>query len=255
MFAFFAPAAAQGINPGTLPPQEILGIVQDGGFDPLGQPVRRGPNYVLRAVDDSDREVSVVINARTGGIVSVTPVTTASRVPPGGSIGPYERITPGYVPPGPPGYRGAPTVIYEDDEPVYARPPAPGAPLPRGATARSTSRNAPTPGYGMRTQAPADVEDDDAPDSRPLRSTEIPPPAEKQDGLLPPPPERFPQRAAPAAPAKPKPVKRAAATPPKSAPLPKPRPADMEKTAPSSPDETAPPADSINKSDPAAVPH
>ena len=42
-------------------------------------------------------------------------------------------------------------------------------------------------------------------------------------GMLPPPPERFPQRAAPAAP--PKPVKRAAAVPPKQAPLPKPKPA------------------------------
>jgi hypothetical protein len=212
---------AQG-QPGSLPPREIIEIVRSGGFDPLGQPLRRGPNYVLRAVDDTDREVSVVINARSGDILSVTPVATASRLPPGSSMGPYERMAPGYVPPGPPrAYRSSPPVVYEDDGPPgYGRPPAPVPNVPSGY-ARPQNPNA----------MPADRDDDGyppAPNSRPLRSSEIPPPAGGQDGLLPPPPERFPQRAAPPAAPKPKPVQRAASAPPKIAPLPKPRPSTVD---------------------------
>jgi hypothetical protein len=241
MFAFVAPAAAQGYEPGTLPPQEVVGIVRSGGFDPLGQPVRRGPNYVMRAVDDYDREVRVVINARSGDILSVTPVATASRVPPGGSMGPYQRMAPGYVPPpGPQGVaRGNPPMIYEDDEPVYRRPPAPVPNAPLGYLARPQAPGAAPPNTMARpapgAAPPADADDDEASapaDSRPIRSTELPPPAGQQDGLLPPPPERFPQRAQPAAPPKPKPVKRAAATPPKAAPLPKPRPSSADAPPP-----------------------
>jgi hypothetical protein len=234
MFAFVAPAAAaQVYERGALPPVEILGIVRDGGFDPLGQPLRRGPNYVLHAVDEDDHEVRMVINARTGQILSVTPSATAMRLPPAGSIGPYERMAPRYVPPG--AYRGAPPVVYEDDVPVvYGRPPVTGT-LPPGAGTRG-----PIP--------PAEIEDDSAPDGRPLHSTELPPPAGPQDGLLPPPPERFPQRAAPATTPNPKPVKRAAAGPAKSTPLPKPKPAAQAappepapQVAPSSPQPNAAP--------------
>ena len=100
VLALSAPAAAQGyepgyepgFEPGGLPPHEILTILRSTGFDPLGQPVRRGPNYVLRAIDDNDREVRVVVNARSGDILSVTPVEIASRMPPpprgGVSMGP-----------------------------------------------------------------------------------------------------------------------------------------------------------------------
>jgi hypothetical protein len=236
MLAMSAPALAepmrlaQAYERGTLPPEEILDILRSGGFDPLGQPLRRGPNYVLRAVDDTDREVRVVINARSGDILSVTPVATASRLPPSGSMGPYERMAPGYLPPGPPGvYRGGPPVVYEDDGPPpgYGRPPAP-VPNVRSGSVRPPNPNA--------ARLDPDEEDASPPlNSRPLRSGEIPPPAGGQDGLLPPPPERFPQRAAPPAPPKPKPAQRAAAAPPKTAPLPKPRPNNADAPAPSSP--------------------
>jgi hypothetical protein len=59
-----------------------------------------------------------------------------------------------------------------------------------------------------------------------------------RSGMLPPPPERFPQRAAP--PAQPKPVKRAAAAPPKQAPLPKPKPAATSDVAPPAAPQAAP---------------
>ena len=93
---------AIGAGPAAaLPPHEILTILRSTGFDPLGQPVRRGPNYVLRAIDDNDREVRVVVSARSGDVLSVTPMQTASRMPPprgGITMGPYERMPPGYVP-------------------------------------------------------------------------------------------------------------------------------------------------------------
>jgi hypothetical protein len=226
-----APAAAeplrlaQAFEAGALPPYEVLTIVRSAGFDPLGQPFRRGPNYVLRAIGGDDREVRVVVSARSGDIVRVVPIETASRVPPRGGVtmGPYERMDgppPGYVAPAPRGYGAAPPADYEDDAPEAdaPRPPAgvPGAP-PRASDAPPPVISA-TPPRGSnisRRELPPPGE------PHVITATESPMPS--SDGLLPPPPERFPQRAvAPAA--KPKPVKRAAAAPPKQAPLPKPRP-------------------------------
>ncbi len=215
-----APAAAQGYGPGALPPHEILTILRSTGLDPLSQPVRRGPNYVLRAIDDADREVSVVVSARSGDVLSVTPVQTASRIPPSGGItmGPYEPMPRGWVPgsdqpeayrpPPPGGYRAGAPVVDDDDEPMVETRP----------------RALPPPG-GVATR------DVDASPSEPHVITADP----DRSGLLPPPPERFPQRVAPhAAPntaAKPKPAKSAAAAAPKPAPLPKPKPAQESKAA------------------------
>jgi cell division septation protein DedD len=57
-----------------LPPFEILTIVRSTGLDPLGQPLRRGSAYVLRAVDGYGEEVRVTVDARRGEILSVQPV-------------------------------------------------------------------------------------------------------------------------------------------------------------------------------------
>jgi hypothetical protein len=246
MLALTAPALAQGYapppgpppahGPGAMPPYEILSMLRSTGYEPMGQPVRRGPNYVLRAIDDRDREVSVVINARSGDILSVTPVQTASRVPPvppGGSMGPYERMPPGYIPPG--SYRPGPPVVDEDDGPPpqgYG-PPRPPAGMP-GAPPRSSNAVPPPRGGAMPP-------DDD--DGQPPSSSNVITADPDQGGALPPPPERFPQRVAPPPP--PKPVKRAAAAPPKQAPLPKPKPggnAAAPQALPPLPDKTPAPA-------------
>lgn len=245
MLTLSVPASAEPLRlaqaeAGVLPPREILDILRSDGFDPLGRPVRRGPNYVLRAVDDTDREVSVVVNARSGDILSVTPVRTASRIPPVGGVTARERMAPGYVPPG--AYRGAPMII-EDDEPI-ARPPAPVPSRPSGFVARP-----PAPGY-----VPPSA-DDDGPVSGTIRSTELPPPSGQQQGLLPPPPERFPQRAAPAAAPKPKPVQRAAAPTPKQTPLPKPRPGANMEAPQDAPSVSQPAAVPSQRSDDTSVPH
>ena len=215
-----------GCGPGGLPPHEIVTILRSTGLDPLGQPVRRGPNWRVwptRAIDEKDREVSVVVSARSGDVLSVTPVQTASRMPPprgGLTLGPYERMPPGYtmppaMPPG--GYRAGAPVVDEDDEPnISGNPNAPRPPgaLP-GAPPMRSSNAAPLPPRGGAM--PPD-DDDASPPSEPNVITADP----DRSGLLPPPPERFPQRAAPPAP--PKPVKRAAAAPPSRRRCPKPKP-------------------------------
>ena len=241
VLALSTPAAAQGYQPGAvppgavssgaMPPYEILTMLRSTGFDPIGQPMRRGPNYVLRAIDDNDREVSLVISARSGDILSVTPVQTASRMPPppGVSMGPYERMPPGYIPPsGPRGY-GPPVADEDDDVPPrgygYGAPRPPGAvpgPLPRSSNAAP-----PPPRGGSMQPDDDDVASPPSGSGAPNVITADP----DRSGMLPPPPERFPQRVAPAAPPKPKPVTRAAAAAPnttaaspKPAPLPKPKP-------------------------------
>jgi protein transport protein SEC31 len=222
--ALSAPAMAQGYQPqgyppqgyqpqgyeaGVMPPREIMGMLRSTGFDPLDRPVRRGPNYVLRAIDGNDREVTLVINGRNGRILSATPLRTASRMPPGApsgvTMGEWQRMPPGYTPPPgyvpQPGYRsGAPTA---DDE--YDNPPVQGVP-PRYGNNPPREYNPGQPG--------------DEADAQPQSDPQVIP-ADPESGPLPPPPERFPQRVTPP---QPKPLKRAAAAPPKTAPLPKPKP-------------------------------
>ena len=267
------PAAAQQVvTSGGLPPHEILTIVRSAGLDPLGQPVRRGIHYALRAIGDGDREVSVLVDARSGGIVSITPSATASRLPPrGGSLdrgavpvepgmapgvtyGPYERMPPGYIPPEPPGvYQAGPPVVYQgqpgmyrvgppvvyDDEPtiIYGtRPPAdiPGVP--------STVRRGPPP---VITATPSDE----------IASAEPDVVTPGRAGALPPPPDRFPQRLPPATAAKPKPDKKTVSAMPKQAPLPKPRPADASAAEPRSGVDAVPPLVPEKKPDVSAVPN
>jgi hypothetical protein len=217
VFATAAPAAAepqrlaQNHAGGSLPPYEILTIVRSTGLEPLGQPARRGAHYALRAVDAADREVRVLIDARSGRIVSVRPMAVASReLPSGVTLGPYERVPPpGHISPEPPVvYRRGPPAIYQE-EPLYGvRPPA-GIP---GASA-SVDDAAPPPVIRATPVERADL----APEQPSYSES-------NRTGVLPPPPERFPQRAPPPTAAKQKPAKRAVAALPKQAPLPKPRP-------------------------------
>jgi hypothetical protein len=279
------PAAAQ--QTGLLASGDILVIVRDAGLDPLGPPTRRsGTHYVVRAIGDGDREVNVTVDARSGGIVSISPARTTSRQPPPGAprggvlpgtaYGTYERLPPGAMPgdmpdeppgvysSGPPPviyggrgvYRTGPPIMVEEGPAVVygSRPPAdvPGAP---------TVIYGARPGFGV---PPADIQ------GAPPRSGVAPmvrggsspaiaanpqgEPALEADapggsGMLPPPPERFPQRLAPPPAAKPKPEKKSVSAAPKAAPLPKRRPADSGAKAG---DDVVPPAAPELQSD---VPH
>ena len=49
-----------------MPPHEILTIVRSTGMKPVSRPIRRGPVYVLRALDRAGEEVRVIVDARRG---------------------------------------------------------------------------------------------------------------------------------------------------------------------------------------------
>jgi len=83
---------------GEVPPYEVLAIVRSKGLAPLGRPRRQGTAYALRALDPSDREVQVTVDARTGRILRVvaTPGADAMAPPnpiPSGSTVPEESAS------------------------------------------------------------------------------------------------------------------------------------------------------------------
>jgi hypothetical protein len=197
---------AQGYAPGVLPPYEIMTIVRSTGLRPLDRPLRRGPTYVLHAVGRrGGPELRVVVDARYGDILSVRPVATAWRGPPGLTYGPYERVPPHYVRP-PNVYGNAPPDDDELPSSIYGPRPRTTLPPPRVSAA-------PLPDDPI-----ADPRSD-----RAIRDPRVIPATPEADlnGPLPPPPERFQRRPPPTA-AKPAP-KRAAAVE-TMPPLPKPRP-------------------------------
>jgi hypothetical protein len=214
------PPGPQAVRPpaaGLVPPHEVLTIVRSTGLNPLERPARRGANYALRAVEPDGQQVRVVVDARSGEILSVTPLRR-QQLAPGPGIAAAPALTPGpnvrrspddapdYIEPEP-GisriYRSDPPVIYESERPLIddTRPPAPVPNVRRGAA------------------VPPDTIDTMQP------TPQIISPEPGTGGLLPPPPERFPQRAAPQPEprAKPQP-RRAASALPRTPPLPKPRP-------------------------------
>jgi hypothetical protein len=230
---------AQGA-PDIMPPYEVLTIIRSTGLQPLDRPVRRGSTYVLRAIGRTGEEMRVVVDARYGDILSVTPTASASRAAPGvgARIGPYEPMDSDedLEPIGPPGlYRANPPVIYEPETaPVYGpRPPA-------GVTAAPRAAQSVTPGPGPTPGSPGS-------------SQAVITPEPGENGLLPPPPERFPQRAAPAPERKaPAPKRAAQATPAKQPPLPRPKPGAPGATTDAAP---LPPPIPERKPEGDSVPH
>ena len=57
----------------ALPAYEVVTTVRSMGLNPISEPVRRGPYYVLQAYDARGREVRVVADARFGDILSIAP--------------------------------------------------------------------------------------------------------------------------------------------------------------------------------------
>jgi hypothetical protein len=204
VLAFSAPAAAadplrlaQAVEASVMPPHEIITIVRSTRLDPIGRPVLRGPNYVVRALDEDDREMRVIVNARRGEILRIVPVQTASRVPPPGGgypMGPYERMepyeraapAPRYVSPEGYRYSARPPVIDDDDDdlPYEQQAPRPPGNVPGNATGAP-----PRPGYappraGYADPPPVIRATPPASGQGVARSTNLPPPP---SGALPPP--------------------------------------------------------------------
>jgi hypothetical protein len=131
--------ASPGLPDPALPPYEIMSIVRSTGLAPVTRPVRRGPYYVLVAVDRVGREMRVVIDAQLGDIVNLRPALAA------GSYGPELGR-----PNGPPGFAAAPPDTTGARASYGARPgsdPRQTDPRPSGDLygAHPSAENAPPP--------------------------------------------------------------------------------------------------------------
>ena len=150
------PATAQLVYPGyrvypaypgfaVIAPPEVVAIVRSNGMKPLTPPMRRGPVYLLHALDPNGQEVRVVVNARSGRVMAVRPTfgpryavapppygRPPAGVPLADGYGPNSRVA--ALPPdvdGPPGPGPG-------GGPAYGPGPGPGPAYPPGAG----------PGYG-----------------------------------------------------------------------------------------------------------
>jgi len=136
-FATTGTAGAQTIYAGpelsgpALPPYEIMSIVRSTGLAPLTRPMRRGPYYVLVAVDRVGRQMRVVVDAQLGDIVNLRPAMAA------GSYGPEMGRPvglPGVAAP-PPDAGGATA--------GNALPPTPPRPIPNARAVNAPSAASP----------------------------------------------------------------------------------------------------------------
>jgi hypothetical protein len=200
-------AAERNAKPaGVLPPFEILTVVRSAGLNPVGRPTRRGPNYMLRAVDEFGQDVRVVVDGRMGEVISVTPVGYEPRElgreadPMFPSI--YQSGTPVYE--GRPRVYGAPpAVVIEEDEPPVYRGAAPLAPPTVAAPPEREVVVVPPPAppaeASLMPSPPPLFPFPRPPGIVPVPEPQaVPPESEgEESALLPPPPPRFPQRAPP----------------------------------------------------------
>ena len=148
--------APSGPSEPALPPYEIMSIVRSTGLAPLTRPMRRGPYYVLVAVDRAGRQMRVVVDAQLGDIVNMRPATAAVSYGPGAPYGPGASYgpelgrpngSPAAVPPGPVG----PTAAYgphpNGDAPAPLPPRSiPKPTIPDAATQSGAAPNAASPG-------------------------------------------------------------------------------------------------------------
>jgi len=135
------PGAA--VSEAALPPYEIMSIVRSTGLAPLTRPMRRGPFYVLVAVDRVGRQMRVVVDARLGDIVNLRPAFASSGEPAHANAltGP---ALPGAEPP-PPSVAEIPPRSIPDARAGAARlgavsPPLPPLPRPRPNLASNEAR-------------------------------------------------------------------------------------------------------------------
>jgi hypothetical protein len=278
-----APAFAQAVAADVLPPHEIATIVRSAGLNPIERPVRRGMTYVFRAIGARGQEMRVTVDARYGDVMSVAPVANVAvppRLPPGPGLtmGPYERVdrdrdddvgSMTLSPPGIYGSRPPPiggTIDDDDDTVVYApgarpnmqamppgtvRPPAPVTSAPLAAPQGGPSPYSTQPQQRMQASAPPYLPPPASVAPMPAPSASTASVGETQQlgegGLLPPPPERFPQRVAPPA-ANAKPAAKPAQQKPAATQS---KPTEQQKTASSGAPPAKPP---LPKSKPAAPP-
>jgi hypothetical protein len=162
VLSFASPVLAQSSPPdlpprpqpgAALPPHEVLTSVRSIGLDPVSRPQLRGRVYVLRAVDASQFEKRVVVDARSGEVLAVRDLI---NVPP--AYTPYNPRYGRYEPPRPPGMIARATVPPPDAEPLLDEPmfPRAGRGMPSaGAGQRSAAMTPHTPLPKVRPASPA----------------------------------------------------------------------------------------------------
>ena len=112
-----------------LPSREVYEVLRETGFAPTGVPHLRGFTYVVMAVNRRGDDGRVVIDARSGQVISFTPAYRLGDdyeegINDGGPRGPYGPNGPrGAVPPSPP-----------PPMPTTSNAPRPPAAVPRVAT-------------------------------------------------------------------------------------------------------------------------
>jgi hypothetical protein len=153
----------------VLPPYEVLTSVRSMGLDPVGRPALRGRVYVLRAFDATQFEKRVVVDARSGEVLSVRDAIHTSP-----AYTPYDPRYGHYEPPRPPAAiaRGEPPDVEPLlDEPLFPRS-ARVAPGPRSA---AVNPRAPLPKLRSPTAATVkDTKDAAAPSPQSPTSTATP---------------------------------------------------------------------------------
>ena len=178
---------------GGLPPWEIIASVRSAGLAPLTRPARRGPVYVLAASDRAGRHMRVVVDARSGNVMSISPMFAAR---------PYGAP---YLPPadGPPVVYGPRGVVAGSAVPVPPRsvpnarlanaPPITGSIDAAPAQSARTPLPRPRPKVAS-AQAPASAP------AAPAETQAAPKPAPAESST---PPAATPETSPAAAPAKP----------------------------------------------------
>jgi hypothetical protein len=91
------PDLAPGYGPRLLPAHEVYTVLRDGGFSPLGIPVRRGFFYTISAIDRGGDDGRLVIDARNGRILRFLP---ANRIGDNFDAAPMTSYGPPRLPPG-----------------------------------------------------------------------------------------------------------------------------------------------------------
>lgn len=148
----------------VLPAHEIITILRSTGFDPVGRPVPLGSRYEVQAIDPDDFEVRLLVDGRTGRILTVrdSEVAWPMEPPPypregfrqaAGRFGPlsYGPLRPdGLVPPrGIPARRSSATL-----EPQKAPVPRPRPEARREPAVASTALPG-TPAASVTASAPS----------------------------------------------------------------------------------------------------
>jgi hypothetical protein len=182
VLSFVSPVLAQTAHPpGRVPPEDVLTSIRSMGLDPATRPLLRGRVYALRAFDPSHAEKRVLVDARSGEVLSVRAVADA-----GPAEAPYNPRYGRYEPPRPPArVAAAPGSEPILDEPLFPRagrgaPAAPAqrsaaltapAPAPKAPAAIGAAKDNKAP-VGTSPVAPSETASSSAP-AAPLASADV----------------------------------------------------------------------------------